>query len=186
MEDLRQEIQRAFDASYPDCACRAPRERNKLRGALTVEILKARLEELGLPVSPRDVFIRGLPIEIDLLIPKRESVTLHNCVYEPKDVLAVLEVKFSGAYNEQTCPTIKAIFERVRSVGPHIQCIYVTVCERASYKWKVTSERLGFPAFTLYWEGPKAAQYQESGEWSRLVEMLAKPVRTSLSPPSSS
>jgi|HubBroStandDraft_6_1064221.scaffolds.fasta_scaffold668781_2 hypothetical protein len=41
----------------------------KFAGAATVEILKQALADEGLPTSVRDVFIKGLPVEWDIVVP---------------------------------------------------------------------------------------------------------------------
>ena len=51
---------------------------SKFSGAVTVEILKAALAEEGIQTSPRDVFVRGIPAGIDLVIGDAATfVTLH-------------------------------------------------------------------------------------------------------------
>jgi hypothetical protein len=42
----------------------------KFAGAATVEIVKQALADEGLPTSVRDVFIKGLPVEWDLVVPR--------------------------------------------------------------------------------------------------------------------
>jgi hypothetical protein len=41
----------------------------KYAGAITVEVLRLALQHYGFLVSERDVFICGVPFEIDLLMP---------------------------------------------------------------------------------------------------------------------
>jgi hypothetical protein len=43
----------------------------KFGGAATVEIVKHGLSKEGISTSARDVFIKGVPLEIDLLVPRR-------------------------------------------------------------------------------------------------------------------
>ncbi len=43
----------------------------KFSGALTVELVREALLKEGFNVSERDVFIKGFPVEIDLLISKK-------------------------------------------------------------------------------------------------------------------
>ena len=43
---------------------------SKFTGALTIEVLRLHLKRNGIPVSRRDVFIKGVGIEVDLIIPR--------------------------------------------------------------------------------------------------------------------
>src|SRR6266481_3784905 len=78
-----------------------PRDRTKLTGALAIEVIRSRLLQLGLPVSPRDVFINGDPTEFDTLVVRPTAKPLYGIVYDPHDVAAVLEIKFSGVYSQK-------------------------------------------------------------------------------------
>lgn len=73
----------------------------KFTGAVTVEVIKYALEKHGIFTSPRDVFIKNLPIEIDLLIPKTGAVPEYDAIYDPNDVLVVLEIKNYGSFGEK-------------------------------------------------------------------------------------
>jgi hypothetical protein len=43
---------------------------SEFAGAVAVQILRDALAEQGIPTSPRDVFVRGIPLEIDLVVPR--------------------------------------------------------------------------------------------------------------------
>jgi hypothetical protein len=58
---------------------------------LTVELIRDELKRAGLRISARDVFIKNVPVEIDLLIPKAEAKPEHGILYNPEDVLVVFE-----------------------------------------------------------------------------------------------
>jgi len=61
------EILEAVRAGHEGFGCRC----QKFSGALTVQIIRRALEKHGVRASPRDVFMRGLPFEIDVLVAKR-------------------------------------------------------------------------------------------------------------------
>jgi hypothetical protein len=127
------------------------RERTKLTGALAIEAVRHHLLKSGLTVSARDVFIRGIPTEFDTLVVRPKARPAFGIVYNPCDVAALLEIKFSGAYSQQVLPKLRQLFDRVKRAHQHIQCIYLTVCERRTYKYRIESNALGWPAFTLNW-----------------------------------
>lgn len=146
----------------------------KFAGTLTVEMLKRVLEEHGIPVSPRDVFIRGVGIEIDLILTKNKSPR-YGLFYEPEDVLAVLEVKELGSFGEQTINQIRKNFELINKIRDNINCAYITLTERKGFKWAITTENLGFPAYTLFWhKGNNIENAEPSGDFGRLIDDLRR------------
>ncbi len=167
MGDLREQIERIYEEAFPEEVCR------KFSGALTIELIRKRLKERGIPVSPRDMFIQGLPLEIDLIIPKRSSRLVHNVLYRPEDVAAVLEIKYRGSFGSDALERTRANFQRIRQFSRQIQCFYVAVIETRGYKWAVYRKNLGFPAYTLYWWSNKSKVYAESKDWDKLVSRLA-------------
>jgi len=144
----------------------------KFAGALTVEIIKHHLENHGIYVSPRDVFIKGIPIEIDLLIPKKGITPEYGILYEPQDVLAVLEVKNYGAFGEATVNRIKSNFHRIHRINKKLYCAYVTLMERKGYKWAITSDNVNFPSYTLFWHSGSGKNFkiESSGDWKKLLD----------------
>lgn len=100
---------------------------SKFAGAVTVEMLKSALIAQGIHMSPRDVFIKGVPSEIDILFPKRAAKPQHDLIYEPSDVLAVLEVKNAGSFGDATLAAIRRTFGRVQRANSAIYCAYVTL-----------------------------------------------------------
>ena len=127
------------------------RQRTKFTGALTVEIVRDHLIKMGLPVSSRDIYIRGYSSEFDLAVVRDNTEPIYGILYEPKDVAAIIEVKYSGVYSKEVPETIKLLFDGVRKCNPHIVCVYLSVCENPSFKYRIMSKTLGHPAFTLYW-----------------------------------
>jgi hypothetical protein len=143
----------------------------KFAGAVTVEIIKNALAAEGIRTSARDVFIKGLPIEIDLIVPRRGAEpSFGGVLYGAPEVAVALEIKKSGLYGERS---LAAVRENFKALGAHgVACAYVTLGERQSYCYKATEENLGgIPCFTLCWtrgDGP----LQETHDWDRLLKFL--------------
>jgi hypothetical protein len=146
---------------------------NKCSGALTVEVIKQHLEKHGFCVSSRDVFIKGVNSELDLIVVKKSAAPKHGIIYEPSDVVCALEIKNQGAFGEKTTLDIKKTFGEIKSKNPDILCCYLTVLERETYKNKVTPEKLGYPAFTMFYY--KGKNRWATGDWTNcLKEMKGK------------
>lgn len=151
---------------------------NKFTGAVTTEQLRnCLLAALGgcVAISPRDSFIMGVPLEIDLLILRPDAKPAHLICYQPRDVVAALEVKNVGSFGDATIQSVKANFERIRSAAPSAHCCYVALTERQGFRWAVTRERTGFPAYTLSthkkWMKPFTDRIP-TGDLDRLVQDL--------------
>jgi hypothetical protein len=141
----------------------------KFAGAATVEILKQALADEGVPTSVRDVFIKGLPIEWDLVVPLcLAKPTLNGLIYEPAQVACALEIKLSGLHGQEDAPRMAQNFERAKSLG--VACAYVTLGERKNYRHRSTEENLNFPIFTFTWH--TANTLADTGDWGRLVAFL--------------
>jgi len=151
-------------AAAESCSSVRPRERTKLTGALAIEVIRRRLHETGIPVSGRDVFIKGNPTEFDTLVVRPSANPLCGIVYDPIDVAAVLEIKYSGVYSADVPTALQECFQSVKATHPHIECIYLTVCENPNFKFRIITATLGFPAFTLYWWGNTKRTIVEPGD----------------------
>lgn len=154
---------------------------SKYAGAVTTEVLKKVLQGHGIPTSARDVFIEGVPVEIDLIVPKARAVPRNGILYPAEEVLVALEVKNSGAFGEATSKRTRAAFELIRSRDPRIQCAYITVTERRGYKWAVIEESLGFPVYTFFWyrgSQEKLCRNDASGDFCKLVNSLRAAIAT--------
>lgn len=147
---------------------------NKFTGAVTVEIIRKALIDEGIPVSFRDVYIKGVPTEFDLLIPKKNAKALWSILYAPKEVLAVFEIKFLGAFGSETVVTIRRNFEQLKVLNQEIYCAYLTVTELRGYKYKITPEELGFSVYTLSWHrshlDPQRLEFTK--DWELLIQEL--------------
>ena len=131
--------------------------------------MKQALAQEGLPTSARDVFIRGLPVEWDLMVPRPLAEPfLNGLIYEPAQVACALEIKLFGLHGQEDVPRMAQNFERAKSLG--VSCAYVTLGERKSYRHKATAENLNFPIFTFTWH--TANTLTDTGDWERLVTFL--------------
>jgi len=152
----------------------------KYTGAITVELIRRALQDHGLRVSPRDVFILGVPIEIDLLIPKWKAEPRDCLLYTPADVLAVIEVKNRGSFGNATIQKIRNDFRAIREANPLIQCCYLTLSERKGYRWTVTDENCDADAYTMFWHsgGRKNETHDSTGDWDRFVQDMKRIQKT--------
>ncbi len=148
----------------------------KYSGALTVELIRDALEEEGIQTSPRDVYIRDLPMEIDLIIPVRNAKPGNRLLYEPTDVLAIVEVKNSGSFGARTIEVVSHNFQRVKNLNHNIRCCYVTLAERKGFKYAVTSANSGGEAYTLFWHTGSGAnlKYHHTRKWGKFVAEMQR------------
>jgi hypothetical protein len=143
----------------------------KFAGAAAVEILREALATKDIPTSSRDVYVRGIEIEVDLVIPRRGAKPELGLVYKPEEVAMALEVKRSGCFGQASLKKVKNDFRQLRKAG--IQCAYVTFEERRNYKWKATRGRLGgFHCFTLAWHKKTDGPLDQCNDWNRLVSCI--------------
>ena len=171
-EDIRKrvnELKREFDPKK-----KFGRSINKFSGAITVEVIREALQNEGIPVSPRDVFIKGVPIEIDLLIPSSSATPQKKILYAPEDVLAVLEIKNAGSFGEKTITTTRDNFRRIQEAAPQALCCYVALAERRNFKDAVKDENIRpFRAYTLF-EHDNSGNYKRTSAWKKLLEDLTE------------
>lgn len=150
---------------------------NKFLGAVTVEVLRAALREAGLLVAERDVFIRGVPVEVDLLILRPGTDTIGRLLYESSEVIAALEIKNRGSFGKSTVQRVHATFLRFSGAVPGIHCAYVTLSERKGYGWAITDDNIGDPhrAFTLFRREGAVGDCDSpisTGQWCQLLQTL--------------
>ncbi len=148
----------------------------KFAGAITVGVIARALGDCRIPCSTGNVFIKSVPIEFDLLVPRPGITPKYGILYEPRDILAVLEVKKRGSFGADTIAKVREDFRVVRQANPNVMCAYVTITEQKPYRHAVTSEKIGAEAYTFLWHsgsGPKLA-YESTGDWARLVGDLRR------------
>ncbi len=153
---------------------------SKFAGAVTVEILKAALANESIPTSPRDVFVRGIPVEIDLVVPRQGAKPALGLLYEPGQVAAALEIKNSGSFGESTLEKIRKDFAICQEAG--IRYAYVTLEERRSYRWAASTELLGCHCFTLAWHKVTGGPIEPTEDWVGLVKFLRQCLAEAQSP----
>lgn len=152
----------------------------KFSGAMTVELMKRVLADEKIPTSSRDVFVRGIPLEIDLLVPRRGQQPALGLLYEPQQVAAALEIKKSGTFGKQSLRTIRTNFKQLRKL--RVKCAYITLEERKTYRHKATTKNIGgFPCFTLAWHRG-ADELVGTRDWGRLLTFLRKCRKVSFPP----
>jgi hypothetical protein len=142
---------------------------NKFEGHLAVEVLKQGLADEGIGTSARDAFIKGVPVEWDLLVPRIGATPSFNgLLYEPEEAKVVIEVKLSGVCGGvKTLDGVRKNFELAKAAG--VRCAYVALCDRQHQA--ATTERLGWPAFNLTWSLGHERR-EDTGDWPRLVKFL--------------
>jgi hypothetical protein len=151
------------------------RSGSKFSGAITVEVIREALQNEGIPVSPRDVFIKGVPIEIDLLIPSPSATQQSKLLYAPEGVLAVLEIKNAGSFGEKTITTTRDNFKRIKQIAAQALCCYVALAERRNFKDAVKDENISpFRAYTLFEHDNSGKKYEPSGDWQKLLADLKR------------
>jgi hypothetical protein len=146
----------------------------KFAGAVAVEIVQDALVGEGFNVSERDVYIQGIPIEIDVLIARQGVIPEKRILFKKEDVFAALEIKSRGTFGEKSIKTIASNFNAIKEASKSIVCIYLTISDRESYKWKATEKNIDAPVYTLFWHsGPEDnLKFNCTGDWQRFIEKL--------------
>ncbi|MFX0172055.1 MAG: hypothetical protein ACFE9L_09050 [Candidatus Hodarchaeota archaeon] len=148
---------------------------NKFTGSLFAEIIRDSLKKEEFRVSNRNVFLRGIDSEIDLLIHRQGSKPDFELLYHPEDVQAILELKKEGSF-PNTIQQVIGLFQKIHIKYPHIKCIYLTLTERLSYKYRVTEELIGFPVYQLFPRSKGNFSYTKFTEgyglWNKIIEYL--------------
>jgi hypothetical protein len=141
----------------------------KFEGHVAVEVLKQALADEGIETSARDVFIRGVPIEWDLVVPSHGAApTFNGLLYEPAHAKFAFEVKLSGICGGvKTLDCVRKNFQIAKAVG--LPCVYIAFCDRRHQA--ATTEKLGWPAFNLTWSLGHERR-EDAGDWPRLLNFL--------------
>ena len=156
-----------FGPSYP----------KKFGGAVAIEILREALGEEGIRTSRRDVYIRGIPSEIDLIIPRTDDKPWLDLLYEPQQVAIALEIKKTGSFGQKGRDKIRDDFAQLTNAG--IGCAYVSLEERQNYKWrpKEMDTAFGYPCFNLAWHEKDNGPLFQTDDWERLIAFLRKMIK---------
>ncbi len=159
---------------------RAKTKCTKFVGAITTEILRKELIKEGLNISNRDVFIEGLPHELDLLVLKKGAKPIENLFYTSEQVLAVLEIKFRGAYSKSAIEHVKETFDFVKKINKRIKCLYIMFSENTRCRHFKLEKKLGDRSFLLLRRktslenAMKKGEIYPTGDWSRLIIFLKR------------
>jgi hypothetical protein len=100
-------------------------------------------------------------------------------LYEAEDVLAAFEIKNHGTFGKgsSSCDEIRLRFQKIQAACPKIWCVYITLSERETFKNKITTENLGFDAYTLFWDPKgKEPQYRPTGHWMQFINELNRQI----------
>lgn len=164
LEKKHREMIAAVDAKYRAAAGEGKTSNpKKLHGALTAELVREALTEyfiqnsLPFKVSKQNVYIIGLPTEFDILIVKIEAEPYLSVLYNPEDVVAIIEVKMTGLLVDpkKEATGILTAADRVYDLYPHIAFGYLTMRENSPTNsvsvfgqptvdhWRITQEILG-------------------------------------------
>lgn len=164
-----QEILDYVNGSWKNCGEKC----SKYVGALMMEVISKALQENDIPVSNRDVFIKGIPIEFDLIVPRHGVCDpVDGILYETEDVVAVLEIKASGLFDYNSKKRIEKCREDVRKANPHIFYGYLTLSENQSFHEKNFREDEW--VYPLFWWHPLKNQdpYKSTESWQKLLSEL--------------
>lgn len=136
-------------------------------GAVVVSLLRDVLKGLGIASSEKDVFLKGVPIEVDFLAVKDGSSPCHGVLWNPEDVLAAFEIKKSGVICETGRSKINSDFSRIRTYHPNIRLFYVTFSETRD---KVGDIKRSDDSFTFFIRRGK--KFSSTGDFGRFCEVV--------------
>ena len=154
--------------SLMGCKC------NKFLGSATIQTIRSHLAKKGFNISQRNVYIQNIPNELDLLILDK-GVNNKMLVYEPEEVLAILEIKFRGSFGKSSIESLKKVYEHIKQID-NIPCLYVTLLEGKTYKNKITKENSGWNTFDIfYYKGDiMKGKKEDTGDWYKLIKYIQK------------
>lgn len=98
------------------------------------------LDKVLIPLLPKGYRIakqskiKSIDYKFDFLVVKSAATEYYG--FTPKDVLAAIEVKSHGFYNQPNIERIKFTFETIENVYPEIKLFYVTFRETNYYDKK--------------------------------------------------
>ena len=142
----------------------------KFGGAAAIEILRDALLEEGIATSRRDVYIRGIPFEIDLIIPRKSASPWMELVFEPEQVAVALEVKKTGSYGANGLEKIKN--DCVQLKNAQVEFAYISFEDRENYKYRPTEDKVGCRCFNLTWHDNTDGTLWSTFDWEDFVKYL--------------
>lgn len=108
----------------------------KLKGRLAEKLLKQEIDKYLIKcgkfakVSELNSYIAGSKFEYDLILVKENAKPYMDLVYNPEDVIAIIESKANGLYNldKDTNDIAKAV-NRALEINPKIRFGFITISE---------------------------------------------------------
>jgi len=164
-----------IDRHYQRFGSDGARFQTKATGAVTNEVIRKLLQDEGIKVSLRNVFIEGFPTEWDLIIAKEGTEAELDCIWQPTDVLAVIEIKYSGLYDNSAVQRLNQTFLQLTSKHPHIKPYYFTVMETQNARNRITDQKIGGRSLTLHWwrsKNKKDEYIIRGDQWETLVREI--------------
>ncbi|MCC6019112.1 MAG: hypothetical protein LM601_08775 [Candidatus Verstraetearchaeota archaeon] len=152
---------------------------NRYNGRVACNVVKYYLEKhlrSGLKAAT-SVFIKGLPIEFDILIIDKDAVPEEfTDAFDPESVHSVIEVKSHGTIGEERLEQIKRIFEKLdKEYG--IKPIYLTIREagkpqrKGSKNWiEITTKILSPYKVYVLSDSRKGELYPD--QWKNFIEYI--------------
>jgi hypothetical protein len=113
----------------------------KLSGAATTDALRLGLRTHGIRTSERDVYVKGMSTEIDLIVPRMACDTCGRTVYDAAEVLVAFEVKKRGISDKGGLTKIRCDFSAYSAACGGAKCMYVTLTE-TPWTGRATFERV--------------------------------------------
>lgn len=192
LEKKHREMIAAVDAKYRAAAGEGKAiNPKKLHGALTAELVREELTEyfiqhsLPFKVSKQNVYIIGLATEFDILIVKVEAEPYLSVLYNPEDVVAIIEVEMTGLI----ATGILTVADRVYDLYPHIAFGYLTMRENSPTNsvsafglptvdhWRITQEILGQmrqrnAQFAIVYHNAGKDEVCDDSEWETFIRHL--------------
>lgn len=192
LEKKHREMIAAVDAKYRAAAGEGKAiNPKKLHGALTAELVREELTEyfiqhsLPFKVSKQNVYIIGLATEFDILIVKIEAEPYLSVLYNPEDVVAIIEVEMTGLI----ATGILTVADRVYDLYPHIAFGYLTMREKSPTNsvsafglptvdhWRITQEILGQmrqrnAQFAIVYHNAGKDDVCDDSEWETFIRHL--------------
>jgi len=136
-------------------------------GAVVVNLIKKVVSELGFSTSEKDVFIRGIPIEIDFLIVKPRTFPDYGILWKAEDVIAAFEMKKSGIISREGRIKVNSDFHRIKNYYPDIRLFYVTFSETRD---KLEDIQRSDDSFTFFIR--RNGKFSVTGDFERFIKII--------------
>ena len=132
------------------------KDRKKFLGDVSCKAIQLYLNQIinktGLEVVGPNVYINGIPNEIDLLIVKLSSKPIYlTSMYQEEDIISAMEVKTNAKSDDKTVREQLKIFDRIKAFHSRIDCLYVAIygSNNAYKKIKEELNKNGYGVFVF-------------------------------------